>query len=64
VAALTYAEPGDGQATDLQRELELVGPAEILSVVSGLHPSDELSKLICSRYAARDAARAGMESVR
>jgi len=63
VAALTYAEPSDEQAADIQRELELIGPAELLSVVSGLHPSDELSKLICARYVAGNG-RTGVEWAR
>lgn len=52
-AALAYAEPSDPQAGDLQRELDQVGPAEVLATVSGLHPGDELSALICAAYAGR-----------
>jgi mannitol-1-phosphate 5-dehydrogenase len=49
-AAVAYADPSDGQATDLAAELRLVGPAEVLYTVSGLHPSDELSRLVCQRF--------------
>jgi mannitol-1-phosphate 5-dehydrogenase len=49
-AALAYADPADGQATDLAAELRLVGPEEVLYTVSGLHPSDELSRLVCERF--------------
>ena len=50
-AALAYREPTDQQAVDLQRELELVGPAEVLAAVSTLDPQDELVRLVVERYA-------------
>lgn len=49
-AALAYAEPSDPQAVDLQRELELLGPEEVLATVSALDPRDELSRLISASY--------------
>jgi mannitol-1-phosphate 5-dehydrogenase len=49
-AALAYAEPADPQAVDLRAELRLLGPAETLATVSGLHPCDELSGLVCRRF--------------
>jgi len=49
-AALAYDERTDPQAADLQRELELLGPAEVLAAVSMLDPSDELARLICNSY--------------
>lgn len=51
-AALLYAEPGDVQAADIRQEVELLGPAGVLEIVSGLHPRDELSGLITARYLA------------
>jgi mannitol-1-phosphate 5-dehydrogenase len=57
-AALAYREPGDRQAVDLQRELELVGPEEVLAGVSTLDPRDELVRLICERY--HEFVRAGV----
>jgi mannitol-1-phosphate 5-dehydrogenase len=49
-AALAYTEPSDQQAVDLRAELHLLGPAETLATVSGLHPRDELSRLVCRRF--------------
>jgi mannitol-1-phosphate 5-dehydrogenase len=49
-AALAYAEPSDPQAVDLRAELRLLGPAETLATVSGLHPCDEVSRLVCRRF--------------
>ncbi|HEX2729629.1 MAG TPA: hypothetical protein VHM16_07735 [Rubrobacteraceae bacterium] len=49
-AALAYAEPADRQANDLQRELELLGPEEVISAVSTLDPADELTRLISALY--------------
>lgn len=46
-AALTHHDPADPQSVTLGRELELVGPAEVLAGVSVLDPQDELSRLIC-----------------
>jgi len=53
-AVLAYAEPADEQARTLRQEVALVGPAEVLATVCGLHPADELSGLICDRYRQRD----------
>lgn len=52
-AALAYAEPSDPQASDLRSELDHFGPAETLVTISGLHPGDELSQLICDEYRQR-----------
>lgn len=49
-AALAYGEPTDLQAQDLQREIQLLGPEEVLATVSTLDPSEELATLICTRY--------------
>jgi mannitol-1-phosphate 5-dehydrogenase len=49
-AALAYGEPTDRQAVDLRRELELLGPEEVLATVSTLDPHEELTALICERY--------------
>ena len=54
-AALAYAEPSDPQAVDLQRELALLPPEEVLSAVSGLDPGDELAHLIGDCYRAQAA---------
>lgn len=51
-AALAYGEPSEVQAVDLQRELELVGPEEVLTTVSMLDPNEELTRLICALYRA------------
>jgi mannitol-1-phosphate 5-dehydrogenase len=50
-AALAYAEPSDVQAVDLQHELALLGPEEVLSMVSTLDPREELTRLIAQAYA-------------
>jgi mannitol-1-phosphate 5-dehydrogenase len=50
-AALAYREPTDPQAVTLAGEIDLVGPAEVLEMVSFLHPGDELSRMACSSYA-------------
>ncbi|HET7397870.1 MAG TPA: hypothetical protein VFJ94_05050 [Intrasporangium sp.] len=49
-AALAYREPSDPQAVALDAELRLLGPAEVLATISQLHPSDELSRLVCASY--------------
>lgn len=49
-AALAYADGNDAQAIDLQREIELLGPEEVLAMVSTLDPREELTQLICERY--------------
>jgi len=54
-AALAYGESSDPQAPDLQQELELLGPEEVLSTVSTLDPQDELARLICDHYRERIA---------
>lgn len=51
-AALRYADPDDRQAVDLQRELALDGPSEVLATASGLSPADELSRLVVDAYRA------------
>jgi len=55
-AALAYGERSDPQAGDLRRELELLGPEEVLAVVSGLDPRDELARLIGCQYRGRTLA--------
>ena len=50
-AALTYQPEGDRQASDLQFELELLGPEEVLAALAGLDATDELTRLIAERYA-------------
>lgn len=59
-AALLYAEPGDGEATDLQREVDLLGPEETLEMVSGLYATEDLSRLIGGRYRALAAGRSSV----
>jgi hypothetical protein len=49
-AALSYAEPNDPQATDLQREIELLGPEEVLARLGSLDPQDELVQLVGDSY--------------
>jgi mannitol-1-phosphate 5-dehydrogenase len=49
-AALSYAERSDPQARDLQREVSLLGPEEVLATVSTLDRRDELTRLICDRF--------------
>jgi mannitol-1-phosphate 5-dehydrogenase len=49
-AALAYADATDVQAVDLRRELELLGPEEVLATVSMLDPHEELTAMICERY--------------
>jgi len=49
-AALRYAEPTDPQATVLQREIELLGPEEVLARLGGLDPQDELVRLVSHNY--------------
>lgn len=49
-AALAYAAPEDPQAVNVQRELRLLGPEEVISQTSTLDPRDELARLICHRY--------------
>jgi mannitol-1-phosphate 5-dehydrogenase len=49
-AALAYREPTDPQAVTLADEIDLVGPAEVLEMVSFLHPGEELSRQICANY--------------
>ena len=51
-AALAYAEPTDRQAVDLQHELEILSPEEVLATVSMLDPHEELARLIGDRYRA------------
>lgn len=59
-AALSYGELEDPQARNLQREISLLGPEEVLSTVSTLDKRDELTRLICDRFrdrAAEEVAR-------
>ena len=49
-AALAYREVTDPQALTLAAEIDLVGPAEVLEMISFLHPGDELSRLVCANY--------------
>ena len=49
-AALSYGEPEDPQAQDLQQEISLLGPGEVLAMVSTLDKCDELTRLICDRF--------------
>jgi mannitol-1-phosphate 5-dehydrogenase len=49
-AALSYGAAADPQAVDLQREIELLGPRNVLAEVSDLDPQDELVQLIYDRY--------------
>ena len=49
-AALSYAEPDDRQAMDLQREIELLGPEEVLARLGSLDPQDELVQLVGDSY--------------
>jgi mannitol-1-phosphate 5-dehydrogenase len=55
-AALSYAEPSDLQATDLQREIELLGPEEVLARLGSLDPQDELVQLVGDSYECRSVA--------
>ena len=57
-AALAYGERSDPQALDLQREVELLGPEEVLATVSTLDPRDELTRHIGEYY--RDRAYKGV----
>lgn len=57
-AALSYAEPTDPQATDLQREIELLGPEEVLARLANLDPQDELVRLVCHNYERRSVTTA------
>jgi mannitol-1-phosphate 5-dehydrogenase len=57
-AALSYAEPNDPQATDLQREIELLGPEEVLARLGSLDPQDELVQLVGDSYERRSVTTA------
>jgi mannitol-1-phosphate 5-dehydrogenase len=57
-AALSYAEPNDPQATDLQREIELLGPEEVLARLGSLDPQDELAQLVGDSYECRSVTTA------
>jgi mannitol-1-phosphate 5-dehydrogenase len=52
-AALSYAEPNDPQATDLQYEIELLGPEEVLARLGNLDPQDEVVQLVGDSYECR-----------
>ena len=49
-AGLAYAEASDPQARDLQAEVAYFGPEETLTTVAGLHPGEELSRLVCEAF--------------
>jgi mannitol-1-phosphate 5-dehydrogenase len=49
-AALRYAEPTDRQATDLQSEIDLLGPEEVLAGLGNLDLQDELVQLVRDSY--------------
>jgi mannitol-1-phosphate 5-dehydrogenase len=51
--ALSYGEAADPQAVDLQREIGLLGPKEVLAEVGTLDPQDELVRLVCDAYVRR-----------
>src|SRR3712207_3411081 len=57
-AALSYTEPTDPQATDLQREIELLGPEEVLARLANLDPQDELLRLVRHNYERRSVTTA------
>jgi mannitol-1-phosphate 5-dehydrogenase len=57
-AALSYAEPNDPQAMDLQREIELLGPEEVLARLGSLDPQDELVQLVGDSYECRSVTTA------
>jgi mannitol-1-phosphate 5-dehydrogenase len=57
-AALSYAEPNDPQATDLQHEIELLGPEEVLARLGSLDPQDELVQLVGDSYECRSVTTA------
>jgi mannitol-1-phosphate 5-dehydrogenase len=61
-AALRYAEPTDPQATDLQREIELLGPEEVLARLGNLKPQDELVRLVYHNYERRSVTTALLAS--
>ena len=52
-AALAYGEPTDPQAVDLQRELDLLEPEEVLAAVGTLDPLDEFARLVGDCYRGR-----------
>jgi len=53
-AGLRYAEPGDLQAVDLQREIALLGAVEVLADVSGVAACDELTRLVVAELGAAE----------
>jgi mannitol-1-phosphate 5-dehydrogenase len=57
-AALSYAEPHDPQTMNLQREIKLLGPEEVLAGLSHLDPQEELVRLACDSYERRSVATA------
>jgi mannitol-1-phosphate 5-dehydrogenase len=58
-AALAYADPSDAQALDLQRELALLGPEEVLATLGMLDPGEELTRLIAEMYRSQVPLGAG-----
>jgi mannitol-1-phosphate 5-dehydrogenase len=57
-AALSYAEPHDPQSMNLQREIKLLGPEEVLAGLGHLDPQEELVRLACDSYERRSVATA------
>jgi mannitol-1-phosphate 5-dehydrogenase len=57
-AALSYAEPTDRQATDLQSEIDLLGPEEVLAGLGNLDLQDELVRLVSDSYERQDVTTA------
>jgi mannitol-1-phosphate 5-dehydrogenase len=57
-AALSYAEPDDPQSMNLQREIKLLGPEEVLAGLGHLDPQEELVRLACDSYERRSVATA------
>lgn len=49
-AALAYRNETDPQSGALRREIELLGPGEVLAGLATLDPRDELVRLVCESY--------------
>lgn len=49
-AALAYNEHSDPQAPSLQKDLQLLGPEDVLAMVSTLDPHEELARQISDSY--------------
>jgi mannitol-1-phosphate 5-dehydrogenase len=59
-AALAYAEASDTQACDVQREIDLLGPEEVLCAIAHLSPGEEFIRLVSDAYRSRAFAPAGV----